>query len=780
MQGSNSKVPSACQRCRRQKLKCDVQRPCTLCLRAGAHCTPGPTSRWRPYQPVTAHPALERLPVQQHSRQEVNPVTAQKTDDVSEAERVSATDDCWQSSSMLSLVDGAFRLHNTHAPPDRTTTAIPGGHVQQPSPSAPSTKEGPSHSQSKESLLSTRQYVHNGWSLPATELVSLMPPFEAASLLVDTYFDRAHWFMLIFQQDDFRQRWPKLYPQHSGRPGDFTNTAFLSTFLVVIAIGIHYVGPHRQSLLARHGVDSSLKDRILACVRAKLLDVMSLGSLEAAQTCVLLGTYYLYHGCPRLAWPVCGCGLRIAQALRLHRRLRPSDSPDFRQQYETRKRCWWAIYEIETFSAVVYGYPHSIWNADCDVEPLDPSAKLQAMQSPRTPSELRARKTTLLSYKCLMSELSVVTKEALGELYRTKTFPGEQGKPSRPRRDLQDTLKAVAKYDSHLQQWQAKLPLELQWERISDQANYLTPEEIDCDIGATGPRFESHIYQLQAMALMLAYENAMILTHRPLLSYKLRSSTEPEALPASSDRADQPRPNPFVSSIEACRTAALRMASIHSSPVLKLVAETYAVTFVSIHTFTAGVTLGILCSMDPLNQQSSASKLALQNVMEIQETLKSRSVVAEQGLDILQRLTRLVMQRELDVLLGKAKRTTPQSNSPRRPSSQGLSDELQVLSGDVASQVPTSGGLVTLNRGASSALPGPDDIFYINDPAMTDALLDFDQALLSYAPQPLGEHEETAENPILWPPTLDGFPILEQTWLWDLDNDPFFNADLEN
>lgn len=74
--------------------------------------------------------------------------------------------------------------------------------------------------------------------------------------------------------------------------------------------------------LNAYGVDPCLlRDNILNTIRTKLLDIVSLGSLEAAQTCVLLGTYYLYHGNPGLAWPVCGCGLRIAQALNLHRKL---------------------------------------------------------------------------------------------------------------------------------------------------------------------------------------------------------------------------------------------------------------------------------------------------------------------------------------------------------------------------------------------------------------------------------------------------------------------------
>lgn len=45
------KVASACQRCRRQKLKCDVQRPCTLCQRAEARCDSVEADIWRAHHP---------------------------------------------------------------------------------------------------------------------------------------------------------------------------------------------------------------------------------------------------------------------------------------------------------------------------------------------------------------------------------------------------------------------------------------------------------------------------------------------------------------------------------------------------------------------------------------------------------------------------------------------------------------------------------------------------------------------------------------------------------
>lgn len=219
--------------------------------------------------------------------------------------------------------------------------------------------------------------------------------------------------MLIFYQDEFRQRWPKLYDRSTERPLTYAHRhlGFLSTFLIVIAIGLQYAGPYRQGILSRHGVDINLRDRILFTVRSGLLDIMSLGSLEAVQTCILLGTYYLYHGAPRLAWPVCGCGLRIAQALHLHRRQHPVQSTDFRTRNETRKRCWWAVYEIETFSAVAYGYPHSIRDDDCDVEPLDPSAKLQTMQSPGSFNEPLTSDPTLLSYKYFITKCPPSLKE---------------------------------------------------------------------------------------------------------------------------------------------------------------------------------------------------------------------------------------------------------------------------------------------------------------------------------------------------------------------------------
>ncbi|OJJ71005.1 hypothetical protein ASPBRDRAFT_43903 [Aspergillus brasiliensis CBS 101740] len=744
-------------------------------------------TRWRPYQPPVPH-SNERL--QAWNDQEANgtetgdlseqnstnPEPIQREEQSLDSTRIDpAQNRYWKSSSTIALVDGAFRLHNANVPEDPVTTAIPGGHGPEDSPLAMPHDEGNSLPPMQRTSLSTaRRPQPGGLFLPAAELLSLLPPFEAAGLLVDTYFDRVHWFMLIFQQNEFRRQWPQLYQRQSGQgTNSLVNAAFLSTFLVVIAIGLQYTGPYRQKLLAEHGVLPDLKDRILSTVRARLLDVMSLGSLEAAHTCVLLGTYYLYHGAPRLAWPVCGCGLRIAQALHLHRR---SQQAEPRQQIETRKRCWWAIYEIETFSAVVYGYPHSIWDADCDVEPLDPSAKSQVVQSPRSFDEPLRCETSLLSYKYFMSKLSVITKAALAELYHANNGTTDRERHPQSQSHLQQTIQTVAKFGLRLQKWQSEIPLELQWDHVADKVNYSTADEIDRDIGASGPRFENHIYQLQAMTLMLAYENARILIHRPLLSYKLLDRNGTDISSESSNSANQS--NPLFSSLESCRAAALKMCSIQASPILKLVSEMYAAAFVSIHTFTAGITLGILCSMDPLGPQSSMSKKGLQQVMEIQEELKIRSVAAEQGLVILQRLTKLVMQKELDVLLGTNKpMETSHSRSVAAPLEQTVVHTPQSLAKDAAAGNRDLGNTSAPGLSPSDVQSRPGALRYICDPALTEVLHDFDEALLSYAPQPDSILGDNVDNQFVWPPTLDGFPVLDQTWMWDLDKDPFVNGE---
>ncbi|GLA48856.1 hypothetical protein AnigIFM63604_004440 [Aspergillus niger] len=753
--------------------QCDIQRPCTLCTRAGVSCLPGSVTRWRPYrhpQDKPASPTVGTLNASASTRHACSPHVLDPDQHPPEASSPRSPshrrDRDWISSSTISLLGGAFSLYNVAAPGPPATNALPGAPLREPGSASPSIEVETSDLPS-----STALAPYDPSSSVLDVLMSLLPNFDAASLLVDTYFDRVHWFMLIFHQDEFRQRWPKLYGRSTVRPLTYAHRhlGFLSTFLIVIAIGLQYAGPYRQGILSRHGVDIHLRDRILSTVRSGLLDIMSLGSLEAVQTCILLGTYYLYHGAPRLAWPVCGCGLRIAQALHLHRRQHPVQSTDFRTRNETRKRCWWAVYEIETFSAVAYGYPHSIRDDDCDVEPLDPSAKLQTMQSPGSFDEPLTSDPTLLSYKYFITKLSTITKGALDDLYRVRSHPASRSHTNSP--DIQRTVRKVADYDNRLRQWEAEIPSPLQWHCVAHHSHYTSAEEVDRAIGASGPRFESHIYQLQALALWLAYQNARILTHRPLLSYTLATRERTSRYNGEAAYSI----DPFRASLNACRDAALSMSEILSSPLLEIVSETYAASFVSIHTFTAGVTLGILSSMDPLGPHSTETKSGLRKLIGIQDKLRTHSVAAQQGLSILQRLAKLVMEKELSVMMELSTSTTTArsheakiTDSPSTQRISGQDSDRSIAGNDIIDPIEVSTGTPALD------IPTEDgSAQYMHDPALTAALQDFDQALSNYAPRVSAGSDSSSENPSFWP-TTEGFPILEQSWMWGLEGAPLY------
>lgn len=248
----------------------------------------------------------------------------------------------------------------------------------------------------------------NRQSTTALALIALLPGYDAARLLIDTYFDRVHWFTLVFFQTDFRQRFEELYGGQK-RPTNRTTDAFLALVSTVVAMGAQYVGNHRRRLLKGYRVDpDALRHDIFAALKQNLLDIVSLGTLEAAQTCVLMASYYVFQGQSGLAWPICGCALRLALALNLHRASSDASYSDTHAD-ETKKRCWWALFELETFCCMLYGYSSTIPRSECNVDRLDLYHE--------DPAHPRDWSCALLAYKYNMSKLSTLTQYTLEELY---------------------------------------------------------------------------------------------------------------------------------------------------------------------------------------------------------------------------------------------------------------------------------------------------------------------------------------------------------------------------
>lgn len=510
----------------------------------------------------------------------------------------------------------------------------------------------------------------------ATDLASLLPSHEVVAILVDNYFTKIHWFMLLFHQSECKASLSELYAD--GHPSSRTarqnskTAGYTGVLLAVCALSLRYITPAQESRLTDYNVDpQALRERILVTLRLRLLDILALGSLEAVQLCTLLGGYYLYHGEPELAWPLCGCALRLAQALDLHRcqsRRIPLGSSSrissSQQNIEARKRCWWALHEIETFCSMIYGFPLNMSDADCDIEPLNPCDPWSVSADEQSSS---SDQPNLLVYKCAMSDLSKMVKTILEELYGTRQdssrFTGTLATTSKKHSRLHSFIKRVESLDAQLLQWYSNLPKKLRLDKLEDPLGSVNKcSHLERDTTQTSD-FKEQLFQFQALALKLAFENARILIHRPLLSYAV---VNPSNSSGNSTPASYRGPSTISSHI--CRDAALQISWAGHTPLFNQASTTYALSFISLHLLTAGVTLCIMASINPLSQESLETKLGVRRVMEMQMALKADSIIAGQGLEILQRLLSLVMKKETDTLLdiGKPKSEFPPQNNEKQ------------------------------------------------------------------------------------------------------------------
>lgn len=536
----------------------------------------------------------------------------------------------------------------------------------------------------------------------------LLPDLEVATTLVENYFDRIHWFVLAFHQRDFRNKFQNLYgpgPRLVNRSGQSNgHVGYIAVLLAVFATSLQYTNTEQRDLLLSHGIDAGLlKDKILIGLKLRFLDIISMGSLEVVQMCILLGSYYLYHGEPEMAWPLCGSGLRIAQALNLHRRISydSSDDESLRYLIEDRKRAWWAIYEIETFCSMLYGFPSSISDRDCDVAPLNSYDEYSGSMS----EAQGATEPSLLFFKCAMSKLSAIVKSALDDLYGTRCNGDRQGANQAAR--LKGLVGKVASLNSRLLRWNHSLCPKLKHVKLAGQS--MTRDQGEDRSTQSDAEFEEHLFRLQALSLKLAYENARILVHRPLLSFKMRR-------PPSEVRDDTPGcQDPFQLAMYTCRDAALQISQVGSTSYLREASETYAIAFVSLHLLTAGVTLCISISLDPLSLKAYESRMGIRRLMQIQTSLKEKSILAAQGLDA-------TFDVDLEGQTPGKRSATYERRSPERTPNRAPM-EVSVEAGGPLSELPHVDQ-------PSEAISGTfdDQVFdFCENTFMTEAVLEYEQ-----------------------------------------------------
>jgi hypothetical protein len=333
-----NRVSTACDRCRRQKQRCDDFRPCSNCVHARTPHNCSSTQAGARTETELARPFKRRRTISDHHSEssdmaqspgsyQVRSVQQQTlpTLDQNDRERPAQTSfsgsdrGLWraehtparnESTGMAeSAIDMTRRLFRDGSPnspfSSRATFAIPGGE---------------SEHQGRASTL----------QVSVQELVGIdLPQQELCDSLLDTYFATVHWFSLVVLEPKFRARCNQVVKSGWVHQSD---RAFIILLLMVLVMGCWYDASPELA---------TLQKSYLRVVRSHFMDIIDEDSLEFVQVSALLGSFYLYHGRPRSSFSILGAATKTSQAIGLHRepdrRMASSDA-------EERKRVWWTIY----------------------------------------------------------------------------------------------------------------------------------------------------------------------------------------------------------------------------------------------------------------------------------------------------------------------------------------------------------------------------------------------------------------------------------------------------
>ncbi|KAE8342684.1 hypothetical protein BDV24DRAFT_173678 [Aspergillus arachidicola] len=293
------KVSSACERCRKRKLGCDQQRPCQLCLRAGVTCIPRgePVARASPTSPIAAPVEQNRAPSEGQNAP-VRPNDRHTT--------------VLPELNIVDLSTRMFLRDEQHQTLGYDTSALPGG------------------KKTYSPLLHSPIPWRDGIGIQ-------LPPRQVLDELVTQFFDSVDWFMMVFHEGSFRQRYDSLITSvHVAGP----DNNFLWLVMLVLALGAHYSSLH-EPLDEHHRNLSVLSEKLLTQIEYRFLQIIGCPNVEAVQVCVLLGSFHLFNGRPTVGMGVLGSGIKIAQVIGLHRESMWHNLSDVAR--ESRRRSWWAL-----------------------------------------------------------------------------------------------------------------------------------------------------------------------------------------------------------------------------------------------------------------------------------------------------------------------------------------------------------------------------------------------------------------------------------------------------
>ncbi|KAL5627112.1 hypothetical protein FOBRF1_001455 [Fusarium oxysporum] len=480
--------------------------------------------------------------------------------------------------------------------------------------------------------------------VPINEILGLDLPSKAVSdHLINVYFESVHWFMVLFHEPSFRQRYDALMVAGQASLSD---TSFLVCLMLLLAIGARYIDP--ASNLPREVADTdldALQRKLLDKTRVHLLDIIEVGGVEGVQICVLLSTFYLYHDRPNLAFAIHGMGVKCAHAMYLHQEATWKEPTALTR--EVKRRVWWALYVVDCFYSIIFGRPRSVRDEESNVAMVrnleDTATRHPAFNSTENVSG-SSFPVTIFSYQRYKFRLYTIAARVMRDIYF--------GNSSTPLTSVSQTIQSISR---DLESWFQSLPPELKHSSGSDSNLVMQQDQEPPKNNIV------RMFRLQAMTLQLAYDNIQILLHRPLLQLPIGSdslqsihSIITRARGSTANEQDLSAIDGTVLSMSKaqCYKSAIRTACLNVS-IVQEARHTHAASYVGIQMFTAGMVLSIAALSAPLSSEAQQAKRAIGRIVSTMASIGNETLLSAQSQQVLKQLVRLILEKEMNSIFAE-------------------------------------------------------------------------------------------------------------------------------
>ncbi|EEU37191.1 uncharacterized protein NECHADRAFT_37244 [Fusarium vanettenii 77-13-4] len=332
-----------CDNCRRLKERCTGGVPCDGCIKAKRECAF-----------TSAYRRTRRRPEVQKLADAINPKAFFDIDRIRNLEKIVKHFTDIQDFSPTKLAETVTLLSAGSPPPwDRANLQFDEGHDDDPSNQA---------TRDTTSMLASVATAEQLLSFPfvVQEAVSLFPPAEVATTLLDIFFNVAQTNYFYVDEDVIRTRISQIYA-HPATPLTIADAPWVCTALMVFCVSTQFAHlvKGRQSNTGEVDVTSAIDDTLaLSFYRkatAMIPDLLTIGSAQCVQAFILMGVYTLPVDPAGLASSYYGMAMKIAIHNNMHLK-----SKSKTRDAEMRNRIWWTVYTLERRVSILHGRPASI------------------------------------------------------------------------------------------------------------------------------------------------------------------------------------------------------------------------------------------------------------------------------------------------------------------------------------------------------------------------------------------------------------------------------------